>query len=349
VSHPVRLLAPALAACALLLAACGGSSGAPAGGDGSGVAPVPDPGGLSGTTGTVAGSDLTPAEAAAAAALQPVDGAVRPELQPLPAAAFRRPVARYRAYALGHAHGLEAETDRIVAALRGDDRAGARAAWLAAYDRYLRIGAAYGALGDLDEAVDGLPGQHPGGVHDPRFTGLHRVEAGLWGGEPAAATLPWAERLARDARRVTRALRTLRIPPLDYATRAHEILEDAQRDQLSGDAAGPSGAGLRATASDLAATDEVLATLRPVLAGRGDALAAVDTGRHRLHATLDALRRAHGGALPRLDDLTVAERERTSGALGQLLEALSAVPGALETQIPPVPPSLGATGSGRIG
>ena len=59
------------------------------------------------------------------------------------------------------------------------------------------------------------------------------------------------------------------IDPLDYATRAHEILEDAVRDQLSGTDAPWSGAGLLGTAlAGVVATTEVLKTLAPVLQNR---------------------------------------------------------------------------------
>ena len=127
----------------------------------------------------------------------------------------------------------------------------ARRAWAGAYERYLRIGAAYGALGDLDAAI----------VDD-----RERLERGLWTGEPLSALRPAAARLARDVRELRRTVPKIEITPLDYAIRAHEILEDAQRDMLSGAAAPYSGAGVRATAASLAATEAVIDTLRPLLA-----------------------------------------------------------------------------------
>lgn len=59
------------------------------------------------------------------------------------------------------------------------------------------------------------------------------------------------------------------ITPLEYATRAHEILEDAVRDLLSGAAVPWSGEGVLATAAGVEATEEVISTLRPVLGGVG--------------------------------------------------------------------------------
>jgi len=289
--------------------------------------------------GTAGFRSYAQARAAMAAAVRAEDG-TGPELGPLPARAFARPVARYRAYAGRQADAMERDVAALGRALASGDRVGARAAWSRAYGRYLRIGAAYGALGDLDVAIDGTPGHLTRGVRDPRFSGLHRIERGLWRGATLASLAPWTARLARDVRTLRRVVRRVEIAPLDYATRAHEILEDAQRDMLSGRAAPWSGAGLQATADSLAATRAVIDTLRPLLDGRGDTLPPIDTELLLFGRALERVRRAHGGRWPALDAMTRVEHEHVDGALGALLEALAAVPGTLETRLPPKIPSI---------
>jgi high-affinity iron transporter len=259
------------------------------------------------------------------------------ELEPLPASAFRAPVAAYRHYAIAQSRAMAVPVARLLAAVRRGDRAGAKRVWSSAYDRYLLLGAAYGALGDLDVAIDGGAGGLKGGVKDPRFTGLHRVEHDLWSGVPTARVVPFARRLRRDVAQLPHALAVLEITPLDYATRAHEILEDAQRDQMSGRAAKWSGEGLLATAAGLRATDRVLATLDPMLTGRDSTQQVVETQLAVLHRALASVRAAHHGTYPPLPALTERERARVNGALGTALEGLSLVPGTLETtRIPTV-------------
>jgi hypothetical protein len=166
-------------------------------------------------------------------------------------------------------------------------RAVRRRDWVAAQDSWLRAGAAYGALGQLgDEIAHGIA------RHDP----------------------------ATPAARLPGALRNANLTPLEYATRAHEILEDAQRDLMTP----------RETADGLAATKVVIGTLRPLLSGRGDVLPQVDSRLARLSQTLAGI---HG-------EPTRVERERLSGRLGAALEALAGVPGALETSLPPKIPVL---------
>jgi high-affinity iron transporter len=302
---------------ALALAGCGGAAApeirhpiAPA----ASAQPAP---------GRVAGTSMSAAEVAAAASGAPLDGGVRPDRVPLSERAFEGPIARYRAYSARQAAAMARHVRALSTAIRGEHRAAARRAWTAAYADYTRIGAAYGALGDLDATIVADRG---------------RLERGLWTRESLRALRPAAARLTRDVRRLRRAVRAVEITPLDYATRGHEILEDAQRDMLSGAATPYSGAGVHATAASLEATEAVVGTLRAVLAERS-ALTPIETGLLRLRRELRAIHRAHGG-WPALDDLSRAERQGLNGRLGAGLELLAQLPGALETVYPPAIPPI---------
>ena len=136
--------------------------------------------------------------------------------------------------------------------------------------------------------------------------------------------------------------------PLDYATRAHEILEDAQRDLMSGTDVRWSGAGVLGTAAGLAATREVIGTLTPLLQGRDNTLAQVQSWLLRMQQVLDQVRDAHHGNWPALNQLTTAQHDLVNGTLTGTLVALSLVPGTLETtrlaQIPQLPQTGGRSG-----
>ena len=125
-----------------------------------------------------------------------------------------------------------------------------------------RIGAAYGALGSLGDEIGGDAGALPA------------IEAGLWGSAaPRSLASDSAGGCSATSRGCARFSPTPRSTRSTYATRAHEILEDVQRDRLT--LGRPSDSGVRATADGVAATRVVLATLTPLLNGRGDALSPV--------------------------------------------------------------------------
>jgi iron uptake system EfeUOB component EfeO/EfeM len=320
-------LALAAVALGLLVAACGGGSGEPEANPIQTIGARPDI-----RVDAVAGGNRSVQQEAAVAMGYTKNPGPASDLQPLHAEDFVRPVGEYRAYSEQEAKAVQREVAKLQAALTAGDVVAAKAAWFAAYDHYLRLGAAYGALGTLDEEIDGNPGRLPGGDHDPRFTGLHRIEMGLWDGEAPAKLIAPADYLAQRVKHLQVAVRRIAIPPLVYATRAHEILEDAQRDMLSGVDAPWSGAGLRATADSLAATEFVVKTLKPLLDGRGSTIEPVEVELAQFRATLERVRREDGGGWPRLEDLTQRQGERVDGALGSLLERLDAIPGALEVK-----------------
>jgi high-affinity iron transporter len=263
-------------------------------------------------------------------------------LPPLPASAFNGPTAQYRAYAVRQLGLMEGQVKRLERVLAANDRTGAQQAWRAAYVRYLRLGAVYlvGPLATLNQAIDGNAGGLPGGTASPQFTGLHRIEYGLWTSTEPRALLGWARKLNRDVRRLRGVVGKVSIEPLEYATRAHEILEDAARDLLSGTDVPWSKEGVLATNAGLQATEEVIATLRPLLMGRENTIPIVKTELAALRSVIASLAAAHGGRLPSNAQLTQAQTVLLDGTLGGTLEALSQVPGSLETELPPQIPQI---------
>jgi len=128
------------------------------------------------------------------------------------------------------------------------------------------------------------------------------------------------------------------ITPLDYATRSHEILEDAQRDLLSGMDVPWSHQGVLGTAAALASIEEVFHTLKPLLAGRDNTEGEVEFWLIRLHGLFASLRR-HGG-YPGTTQMGTMEHERLNGYVAGALSVLEQMPGTLETKLYKAPPSI---------
>ncbi len=272
------------------------------------------------------------------------NGQLASDLSPIPPASFNAPIAAYRVYAEHWSATLAAELPALRAALAGGGRAASERAWAVAWSDYLHLGAVYGLLpGTLDAQIDGMPHMLPGDGAGSRFTGLHRIEYGLWTGAPPASLVRWVAPLERNVATVRRVLPSVPIDTLDYTLRAHEILEDAQRDLLSGTDVQWSGAGVLGTAAGLAATQELVATLTPLLQGRDNTLGLVQSWLLQLQDALNRIRAAHHGTYPALGQLTNAEHEMLNGTVTGTLAALSLVPGTLETTALPVIPKIPST------
>lgn len=257
---------------------------------------------------------------------------------PIPTSFFKASIADYRRYAERVAAELSPAVQSIQSALAGDDRSEAQSAWTVAFAHYLSLGAVYGEFGQLNQSIDGLPGGLPKGVEDPRFTGLHRLEYGLWTGQSLRSLEPLATQLQANVRQLAHVLPTVALPAADYVTRAHEILEDAERDFLSGASVPWSGQGVVATQASLSATEVVIDTLGSLIA---QPLYSNITGRLAvLGQVLGAIRQSHAGSLPTLGGLRPQERERLDGATAGALQALQAVPVYLDTNPAPSTPAL---------
>jgi high-affinity iron transporter len=258
--------------------------------------------------------------------------------QPVTLAELTPPNNAYQAYAARVLSTLAGDVGRIQADLKApgpaaDDVAAAKKDWLAAQLDWERVGASYDSFGQLGLNVDLLPTTLPLGVNDPGFIGLHRLEYGLWNGASAKELLPVASRLAANVTTVRKSLSSddLAGDPTQLPIRAHEILEDALRDHLSGIDDQGAGAAYAMTYADLQVDRVVVGELGPLINTRQPGLLATITSQQ---ATLAQALRAtqRDGHWLSLTQVPLTARQSVDSAIGALLETLSAVPDLLEVR-----------------
>jgi high-affinity iron transporter len=255
-------------------------------------------------------------------------------VKPVTVTELTGPNEQYQAYAAAQVASLTRAIAAIQADLRHNNIPSAKRDWLTAQLDWERVGASYDSFGELGLAVDGLPDGYPGGVNDPHFTGLHRLEYGLWHGQRTADLEKVTVTLAMNVATVQKNLTSddLAGDPTNLPIRAHEILEDALRDHLSGIDNQGAGAAYAMTAADLQITRAVLGYLTPLIDVRQPGLVATaDSEMNSLRQSLDAAY-VNGqwvtfGSAPQLT------AQHVDASIGQLLESLDAVPDLLE--VPP--------------
>jgi iron uptake system component EfeO len=203
-------------------------------------------------------------------------------------------VKTYSAYVTKGLATLAGKVAALDSVTRHGTRGQAERAWLDAHLVYNRLGAAYGTFGDFADEIDGLPDGLPGGVHDPDFAGLHRIEYGLWHGESLTS-------LAKLTAKVTASVAGLRVDwpkeqvdPNDLPLRAHEIMENTLQFQLTGSADQGSGTSLGTALANVDGTQAVLDALAPVMRSRYTNWPSVGTWMSTLRTALHAARRPGG-------------------------------------------------------
>ena len=254
-------------------------------------------------------------------------------IQPVTAEDLYGPDKQYADYVAAGLTRLAADTDVLRGAVDRGDAAAARTAWLTAHLDYERLGAAYDAFDDFDGKLDGRalpppgpPGAAaglPGGTADPQFTGFHRVEFGLWHGEPLATLAAPADQLDDDVHALVAAFPSMQVPLLDLGLRTHEILENTLQFELTGAADYGSGTGLATATANIAGTRELLSVLDPVLRTRYPQLPRVTVWLDRFESLVNS--HNTNGVWAPVASLSPADRQQLTGTLGQLLEYLAPI------------------------
>lgn len=211
---------------------------------------------------------------------------------------------------------LRQQAAAVAADAEEGDLSAARRDWLTAHTTYETLGAAYGAFGDIGDAIDGLPGHG--------LTGFHAVEAALFTAGSASAAVGPAQQLVADIDRLIAAFPSAQIDPGDMGLRAHEIVEDALRDVLAGAADAGSGTELATIDANLTGASQALAPLHDILASRYPDLAATQQSIAATQKLVEGFRGADG-TWTRLSAATTVQRERVDAALSETAELLAPV------------------------
>jgi iron uptake system EfeUOB component EfeO/EfeM len=242
------------------------------------------------------------------------------------------PLDTYRSYASTELGDISSELTALLSAEQAGDMAAARADWLAPHLHWLLIGqddGAYGAFGALGRSIDGTAAGYVGGVRSAEFTGFHRIEYELWTADDlsaAAAQTTTLQALIAKLQRIgmDRELPKSATALQNWVLRAHEILEDADRDTLTGDDDYGSGTGVASVTADAQATAEILTLLKPVITPRAPKLEArCRSDLARIEWVADATR--VDGDWVGITELPTLQREALDAAVGQATEDLAPI------------------------
>lgn len=259
----------------------------------------------------------------AASAPAPVKPVTVAELQPA--------LRAYNSYVAATLATLAGQVAQVRADLTAGNLSAARTGWLPAMLSWERIGEEpYGSFANFGVQIAAGPQGFEQGVTDPDFTGLHRLEYGLWHGQSASTLLPVTDQLAGYVAGLRARLTQLSNDPATLPVRAHEILEDALRDHLTGELDQGSGDDYAETLADVQADRVVLGELANLITARAPGL--LPAAYRELDQLQQALRAMRvNGAWVSAADASLAQRQRVDAAIGATLETLSLVPDLLET------------------
>lgn len=242
-------------------------------------------------------------------------------------------ITNYRVSVTAGLKRLASDTDKLQAATAGNDRAAIEKRWLTAHLDYERLGGVYDTFGNYADKINGLPSGLPGGVHDPGFTGFHKVEYLLWHNGSDDQIQQAVRQLDADVHGLVKAFPHQETAVNDVPLRSHEILENTLQFTLTGQDDFGSHSGLATLSANIDGTRMTLKAETPLLEQNDPALlASAKKAVDQLDSELTSLR-GKDGSYPALDSLSTAQRERLNGTLSGTLESLAPIPTELEVLV----------------
>jgi len=167
---------------------------------------------------------VTPSAAATAAA------AAQPTLT-----AFIGPLAEYKVFLTLKANAFLKAATALADAVKAGDLDAAKTLYPAARAAYGQIELEASRFADLHNSIDGLADYLEQREADPAFTGLHRIEYGLFKQDSADGLAPIADKLVADATALQQRLKDARTQPADLSGNAQRVATAAAAAAAAGE------------------------------------------------------------------------------------------------------------------
>lgn len=235
--------------------------------------------------------------------------------------AFIGPLAEYQVYLAMQANAFLRAASALDEAIRANDLERARILYVEARAPYSRIEPVAGRVSDLDNKIDPLPDYLAGRVQDPAFTGLHRLEYGLFSQNTTDGLASVSDKLVLDAGALKDRLRKLKLAPDDIGMGASRLAASLASTRIPAGEDRYSGTDLADIAANLEGIGKAASLLKPVADGAApEAMGAVDSALTAANGELDGLRQA--GAFPAYSAVDEAHKFMLADRMRELAMAL---------------------------
>ncbi|CAG9001712.1 MAG: Iron uptake system component EfeO [Candidatus Celerinatantimonas neptuna] len=241
---------------------------------------------------------------------------------------FVEPMTEYKIYTIEQVRELVKDTKAFTDAIRHGQLARAKALYAPARIHYERIEPVAELFSDLDSSIDARADDYEKGADDPKFTGFHRLEKGLWVDDSTRGLSGYADRLDHDVQDLQTRLTKMTFPPSDVVDGAAGLIEEVASSKISGEEDRYSHTDLSDFQANVDGSKTIVDLLRPLLKKDNAAfLNKVDRNFKVVDTILAKYRTADG--FETYDKLTKADRKALQGPVTVLAEELSTLRGIL--------------------
>jgi iron uptake system component EfeO len=236
-------------------------------------------------------------------------------------------VAGYSSYVNQNVARLVTHTQAFCRAIGDGRMTQARLLYPKARVYYERIEPVAEIWGGLDTSIDGR-WENPVTVKS-RFTGFHRIEQLLWEDNTLAGAPELCAGLVRNEQQLLTLVRTAQYNPLELASGATDLVNEAATSKISGEEERYSNTDLPVFQANVDGAMKVVALLQPHLQKKDPALLSLIRQRHaaisKQLAKYQASPGYDGTGYVEYSTVTGSQRRQLAGAVNALAEAMSTI------------------------
>lgn len=238
------------------------------------------------------------------------------------------PLAAYKSYVADHTEKLLENTTKFTEAVKAGDVAKAKALFAPTRMDYESIEPIAELFSDLDHTIDARADDFEGKESDPKFSGFHRIEYGLWTENSTKGLEPYASQLQADVKDLNHRIENLTFPPETVVGGAAALMEEVAATKISGEEDRYSHTDLWDFKANFDGSKKIYDLVRPLIEkDHADFVKKVDGDFKVVDDTLAKYKTAEGYEL--YDKLSEADRKILAAKVNALATELSTLRGKL--------------------
>ena len=237
-------------------------------------------------------------------------------------------ITTYKSYVAGEVDQLVTNTKLLVEAVKAGKLEAAQKAYAPAHMYYERIEPVAEVFDDLDKSMDSRADDYEKKEADPKFSGYHRIEYGLFHEKSTKGLETYADQLMKDAEDLKGRIASLKITPKVLVGGASELIEEVASKKISGEEDRYSKTDLWDFRANLDGAQKIVKLLHGDIEKRDPALLErIDTNFAKVDKDLDKYKAGQG--FESYEALKDTDKTALKGPITALAEDLSKLRGTL--------------------
>ncbi len=237
-------------------------------------------------------------------------------------------ISTYKSYVAGEVDQLVVYTKVLVDAVKAGKLKEAQEAYAPAHMYYERIEPVAEVFDDLDKSMDSRADDFEKKAADPKFSGYHRIEYGLFHEKSTKGLDAYADQLQKDAVDLQGRIANLKITPKVLVGGASELIEEVASKKISGEEDRYSKTDLWDFRANLDGAQKIVKLLHGDIEKRDPVLLErIDTNFAKVDTKLDTYKAGPG--FESYDALKDQDKTALKGPITALAEDLSKLRGTL--------------------